>query len=1022
MSKLKITSGKKISFSWNNTNDKVVASSTKFTAKDDGLKSMETFVKGAVTASVEDRTEKNFKKMSYPKFVIAKSAKTFKFTYAISSSKTLLSSEKFNKKEDCLKEIEKLKQNVEAEYQEFLIEKTLDEMEASAVKKAPLKVAKSLSVGLRKLPKFTHKKASPKFASKKAELSNIDKMNASGTASFRTSRGKHPSFVNGKFSEEKVLSSKKALAALQSLHHTMGFKNAEQEFKEVSVESVNIGRKTTFYRLQQYHEGIPVFGHQLVVSADETGNVESLSGHYADIKSVSQIKFTEKMAQEVVLKDSGEENVTLEGLHYYVDDKDKSTLCWKISTTCEAYFVNVTNGSIVKKMRTVRDYGRIVSCTGKNLYGKEVEFPTAYSPATNAYSLCDASRGITIYRSQKALDSDGAVVYSSSKKWSGEMDAISAFTNMIEIYDFYYSVLGRKGADNKGKPIHVTVGYHETDKTYSNAFYSSRSTDTRICIGNGNNYAKPIDVLGHEFTHAVNDSIWNPAYENESGALDEAFADIMGECIQDGIFDLHREDCTSGANRSFENPGLYGDPDRYSKKEPLATNPTESNDYGGVHSNSGIINHVAYLMQKKWPTDSFAGEFAALFYKSMFYLSTYSNFLDFRSAILKAAKTMMLGSSKERAIAEALDEVEVVYKDNSGSGASYVLDGYIYDSLNNPIIDAKITMYKGSSSSVYHYDYTDSTGRYTLGFVKGYNYRLVVTADGFNSYTCTVNLTSSNCSTRPRTAAIKLTPKSTSSSFYSLQGTVTNSETRKVVPGAVVKIVSGAGGMQKLCADQCDVVLTTDEDGKFFTSKLSNGTYSVYFYKSIPAEKQCFASYCQMNITGKTTYNPYVVRTSRYFLSSIHVASRDKQADAKKALPSTEILIDRDLNKGSGGKYIYASCGFAQTSTPITNIVLVKSSSKLTWTTKTFSSNGVSATYTRINVDLNEGAKGDYIYLCYTTSSLFSPITGLSVIYDSETLKDPWTTVKWVNSSTEADANYKSPKGNPIYFIIKRTE
>ena len=41
--------------------------------------------------------------------------------------------------------------------------------------------------------------------------------------------------------------------------------------------------------------------------------------------------------------------------------------------------------------------------------------------------------------------------------------------------------------------------------------------------------------------------------------------------------------------RSMANPGLYGDPDHYTKRY-LGTG-----DYGGVHSNSGIANHAFYL-------------------------------------------------------------------------------------------------------------------------------------------------------------------------------------------------------------------------------------------------------------------------------------------------------------------------------------------------------------------------------------------------------------------------------------------
>ena len=54
----------------------------------------------------------------------------------------------------------------------------------------------------------------------------------------------------------------------------------------------------------------------------------------------------------------------------------------------------------------------------------------------------------------------------------------------------------------------------------------------------------------------------------------------------------------AGAFRSLADPTLFGDPDRVGGTNYVApvSNPTSSNDYGGVHTNSGIPNKVFYLM------------------------------------------------------------------------------------------------------------------------------------------------------------------------------------------------------------------------------------------------------------------------------------------------------------------------------------------------------------------------------------------------------------------------------------------
>jgi thermolysin len=89
-------------------------------------------------------------------------------------------------------------------------------------------------------------------------------------------------------------------------------------------------------------------------------------------------------------------------------------------------------------------------------------------------------------------------------------------------------------------------------------------------------------------------------YERESGALNEAFSDIMGTSVEwffqrpgNGLMQadyLVGEDILRpGGFRSMSNPGAFGDPDHYSRRF------TGSADNGGVHINSGIVNHVFYL-------------------------------------------------------------------------------------------------------------------------------------------------------------------------------------------------------------------------------------------------------------------------------------------------------------------------------------------------------------------------------------------------------------------------------------------
>jgi hypothetical protein len=85
--------------------------------------------------------------------------------------------------------------------------------------------------------------------------------------------------------------------------------------------------------------------------------------------------------------------------------------------------------------------------------------------------------------------------------------------------------------------------------------------------------------------------------------------------------------------------------------------------------------------------------------------------------------------------------------------------------------------------------------------------------------------------------------------------------------------------------------------------------------------------------------------------------------------------IDKDLNKGAGGNYIYLYYSKRTDLEPITSLyVAVGDSSNVT----------VPEGYTKIDSDLNKGAGGKYIYLCYTRNPYFGSIKGLEVTFGDD--------------------------------------
>jgi bacillolysin len=128
---------------------------------------------------------------------------------------------------------------------------------------------------------------------------------------------------------------------------------------------------------------------------------------------------------------------------------------------------------------------------------------------------------------------------------------------------------------------------------------------TQFCAGISTD-----DVVAHEWSHAYTDHTSELLYAWQAGAINEAYSDIWGETIDllnDGPdANALRTDCDnslrwkiaedatalSGALRDMWNPNCYADPGKTSD----SLYDCGSADFGGVHTNSGIVNHAYALL------------------------------------------------------------------------------------------------------------------------------------------------------------------------------------------------------------------------------------------------------------------------------------------------------------------------------------------------------------------------------------------------------------------------------------------
>ena len=307
---------------------------------------------------------------------------------------------------------------------------------------------------------------------------------------------------------------------------------------------------------------------------------------------------------------------------------------------------------------------------------------------------------LTVLQSDIASDSDNVWSDAGVVSNPGIVDA-HAYAGYT--YDYYYKRFGRQGLDNANLQIwsytnpvrasDVLLYFNLVPDAFVNAAYMGQGN---IFYGVGlpsnftflnkfwSNLAGALDVVAHELSHGVTDYSSQLVYLNESGALNEAFSDMMGQSAQfffnppadagASAFDwLIGEDVIrpngAGPNglRSLADPfGTFGNPDHYSIRFIGA------DDGGGVHTNSSIVNHMFYLAIMGG-TNRVSGlpvtgvgfanrdQIERCIYRAFAQLMTSgSNFSNARAATIQAARDLFgTNSAAERALTQAWTAVGV---------------------------------------------------------------------------------------------------------------------------------------------------------------------------------------------------------------------------------------------------------------------------------------------------------------------------------------------------------------------------
>lgn len=198
----------------------------------------------------------------------------------------------------------------------------------------------------------------------------------------------------------------------------------------------------------------------------------------------------------------------------------------------------------------------------------------------------------------------------------GKNPALDAHWGMEKTHDFYLDQLNRDSYDDNGGLVRNYVnGIMAYSGTQNNAAALPDPYNSMVYgLGDGVTMKAVVglDVMGHEFSHMVTSHNGRGGinYENESGALNESFSDMLGTAIE-FYTDSANANWTIGENVMLAAPGYFRS--LSAPKGPASISNafnrqpdtymgtywyTGTQDNGGVHINSGVPNKWFYLLSE----------------------------------------------------------------------------------------------------------------------------------------------------------------------------------------------------------------------------------------------------------------------------------------------------------------------------------------------------------------------------------------------------------------------------------------
>lgn len=453
--------------------------------------------------------------------------------------------------------------------------------------------------------------------------------------------------IQGKYSEVKIIDAQSAMTSLEDVKEELGIASVTEELVEDSSSTNDV---LNTYRLKQIYQGLEVYNSGVLVYADKEGNAKGVINKYY---SISDFDITPKhTADELQAK-------AIEALEYEDTQPLNSQLIifpLETGTITLAYKYEIDIGIATATV--------IISDETSEVLDKQVPIYFVVSDDLHEfyngsqYIMQDNERNIQIYLANNTEMSKFVTKKFTLYSWDTLEEALSeenspviqAMNTTQKCYDYYKNQFNYLSFNQTGDmELKIVLGMQTSNRMYraDNACYANQQF---IVLGNENLFNDHIEVFGHEYTHGIFDHLVNISDNNIEGqALNEAYADIMGMCLEAHYENKERIDGVLCEEIPNQTRNIKESSNRYLENK---------SDYGltkSEHQDSTIISRAAYLMSEYLTRE----EFEDVWFTSISLLFNNPDFYDCRYAVVEAAKGLNLSEEKIERINEAFNKVGI---------------------------------------------------------------------------------------------------------------------------------------------------------------------------------------------------------------------------------------------------------------------------------------------------------------------------------------------------------------------------